>query len=378
MSAKFLRQWARDTFLTSGTMSGQTTKQDAGATLAAQGFVPGTPSAARHLNFELNALIESQRRYTEIAALMPRVRDVASDVTNDRMAVVYMGDRHLVAWTSSTGIVRVWDYGPSEIGGSVAPLTILNGLARKPNGLLVAVGFGGNNNVWSNDDGDTWTNGGAIAAVTRDVIFNPIYSRFQAISTGAVYSTDGTSWTSVALSGITRDLALLPNGNVITTTGSGPITMAMTTNGGTSWAASGTLSNAADYTSAGALAGAGVDNVYHAGKLTSGGAIRISMTEDGTTWTGIATISASDFVSGSSGFKLMQCPQTGMLVLFVRHDTQPGHALYMSTDQGVTWSDPIQMADGYDEFRVGVANGKVFVLDGGATPALGVSDGIGE
>lgn len=378
---RFPPNWASNANYSSGIDVGTPTKTDPGS--YANGFVGGTAAAPQHVNFLLQAGFSVARRALTVAMCKPRkVPDLTLDVLGS-VAPVSTG-LHLqavVGTTHSAGVPRLSDI-ESDIGGIVAGVTgAVNGAARDPSsGRILIVGAGGARRcAFSSNGGGSWTQGGDLTEAGLAVIWNTTYSRFQVLCSGDLkYSADGAAWTNVVIVAGTADrgMAMLPNGDTCVVSTTAPYATVVSTNGGTSWSAGGSLPNAGSLGTGGCLAGAGLDYAWHAGTIA--GNIQISRTSGNfSSWIAIATISPPAGHTFGSALCLRQCLETGALWLGI--NTAEGAALiYGSLDGGGTWSDPIAGGGGVvfnSPSRLHTVNGRCWLTDDAG--GLYVSDGIG-
>jgi hypothetical protein len=279
----------------------------------------------------------------------------------------------------SGGVPLIVDGGDLSLGGVIASITgAVGGAAYDPTGgRIVLVGVGGNRSAYSDDGGATWSAGGDLGGSGTGLIWNPTYSRFQALySNHARFSSNAVAWTDVALNNVGRGIGMLPNGNTYVLSGAGPTAISVSTNGGTSWAAAGAVPNAADMTDRGTIAGAGIDYVYHAGvRASTDGLVQIARSTDGTTWTTVAEFAKINGLSFGVIAGIRQCPDTGTLFVFVGIGAANMGAIYASVDQGATWSEPLFVYGSYPVSGLSAAHGRIFLT--GNNGFIYGSDGVG-
>lgn len=370
------RAFASDDLFTSGSAASTETKTDPGAALSAQGFIPGR-TGAQHHNWLFHSLTVAARRQLALTLCKPRRLGITCDQAGG-IGVCSLGQGlpAIVGNGHSGGVPKAFE-GDVTLGGVVASLSIVNGAAYNPAGRIVLVGGGGNRCCYSTDNGVNWIAGGDVGGTTTDVIWNPVYSRFQASYPGHLrYSTDATSWTDVAVTGhLNRGIARLPNGDTFVVTAENPVVLKRSLNGGTSWVAAAAVPNATQIlANRGTITGTGRDNVYHAA-ITDllDGLVQISSTADGVTWSvkaSLPLVGSYDFVSTAI---IKQCPDTGVLFLLVGQGAGT-LLIYASLDQGATWTEPLQQASTTFEC-MDVAHGRLFLLN--AAGELFATDGAG-
>jgi hypothetical protein len=344
------------------------TKTDPGAAAALTGFEAGNPMASAHFNFLWNqSSVTSREQFRR--ACYPRKLAVTDDTTG-RFAVIGQGigphKQVVLANLHSAGVSLARGESVLDGGAAASISASVRGAARNSTtGRLVLVGSGGNHNCFSTNGGVSWSAGGALGGVGLEVTWNPTYSRFQAVYSGnAVYSTDATAWTAVAVAGASNSgIALLANGNTIMLVGA-TAAFSRSTDGGSTWGATGgTVSYSADLANKGHVCSAGDSLAYHAG-LHSDGTVRVATSADGITWTQAASVSAPTGLTFSNStfddIKIRQCLDTGLLALVCQ--TTAGVVLFASGDQGATWTDGWQ-TDITDARSMDVAGGRIFLVD---------------
>jgi hypothetical protein len=373
-SLQLPRPWATNVNYSSGPDTGTPTKVDPASD--ANGFISGSVASAAHVNYHVAQLTRAARRALALKLCKPRRLGLTSDQAGGiGVCSIGRGLPAIVGNGHSAGVPRAFD-GDINLGGVVASITgAVNGAAVNGSSRIVLVGGGGNRSCFSDNGGTAWSAGGDLGGTGLDVIYNSTFSRFQAGYSGHMrYSSDATAWTDVVVAGYLGKgigLSSVPNGRVtVVQTGVSPVTASKSANGGTSWAAAGTIANAASIT-AGSVGGAGLDNIYHAGVL-SGGSIQISSTPDGVTWTVVNTL-APVASNNYTAALIRQCPDTGVLFLLTGLATGTV-AILASLDGGATWTEqvyaPVTAAACY-----GVAHGRIFILN--AAGELFASDGAG-
>lgn len=189
------------------------TKVDPGAAGALQGFVPGLPIAAQHNNHVFNAYSCAIRRdlATKLCVLRARRPDgltyISTD-TNELCGVVSASSSGLILIAKGDRSVTIGDGDNVMSGAGAMAGTTSNVLAAARNGTrIVVVGTGGNRNAFTTDDGETWTEGGALTLghTANAIIWNNAHGRFitsrltgQAGALSIHHSTNGVAWAEVA------------------------------------------------------------------------------------------------------------------------------------------------------------------------------------
>jgi hypothetical protein len=362
---------------------------DPGAAQAAQGFVPGvTPFSPAELNY----ILSTQSKVARAAFMMQTCKGrpipglTLSSAVGGAPVSLGAGKPVVVAHVHSGGTLNMTDMGNPTFGGTMASITgAINGAAYDPGaGRILAVGSGGNRTAISTNGGVSWSAGGDLGGTGLSLIWNPIYSRFQALWSGNLaWTTNGAAWTNVATSYSSNvGIGMLPNGTTAVLGSTTPVSFVVSTNGGTSWSASGSTISNANSTSGGLVGlvtGGGLDYIYHWVTLASG-VIQVSRTSDLSTWSVVATLSApSGFATWGAGGRFMQCPNTGLLFLQAQPTGADFACLMCSADQGVTWSNPLFNPVSFTFAGVGtmsVAQGRLWAFD--AAGAVYVTDGLGQ
>lgn len=379
MTTTILAPFATNDNYSSGPDVGTPTKVDPAS--PSNGFVSGTGIAPQHVNYLLNGAVSGSRRAVTLMVKPRLIYDAGSEISFGIVTTVTV-PRTLIA-IAGVAAALVSDLGSYETTGTPASITgNASGAARNSSsGRIVLVGSGGNANCYSDDEGATWTAGGALGGAATHVIWNATHARFQALYAGhARYSTDATAWTDVALTGAGSlgsggHLAVLSNGNVVTDVGVG--SYKMSTDGGTSWATSSAPPSSGTAAHRGILAGNGGSTIYHAVLLPSGN-YQISASADGNTWSVVSTMvppfgmAWDDALNGPG---LAVCPDTGW-VFFLGTNESIGNGvcvLYGSPD-AINWTDPLVLSRYVTPSSLGASRGRVFVIDSAGN--LYASDGV--
>lgn len=378
--------WASNTNFATGPDAGQPCKVDPGAALSAEGFEPA-PVVAAHINFVLNAMSKAERRMYGLAlcqlyALGRNVSGLSSDIAVTSLGSVLGGA--VLGVVNASGSILVMG-GASKLIGSLASITTApTAAAYDPVGnKLIVVGNGGSNCCIASSPAFTFAAGGVLGGAAVNIIWNAVKSRFLALYAGNVsFSTNGAAWTNVAVAGAGTNavpgMAQLANGNVVVlTAASGPPTMSLSSNGGTSWASTG--APAGNFNSGCSVAGAGFSEIYFAGVELGTNILRVFASSDGNVWTlrYSATVGYNGGTIAAGLGHIQQCPDTGALFLSV----QAGNitTLQASLDSGATWTDPLPVTNigfntGATHRGWGVANGRVFAA--GSDGVIYATDGL--
>jgi len=416
---------------------GVATKVAMTAAQRANGFVPGKPIAAEHLNSELNLInagsgvnaaaiaangVSIAANGVSIAALnqwnlraatvrcIPRYTGLTTADTSGVLAVASRlrsprGDAHadifnrgaVVAFVDAAGVAAVSDHGAAPMAGAgiISITSQVRGLAFNPNGAghFVAVGTGGNQSCYTaSGEPISFIAGGALGGAGRYVLWNPTYSRFMALyADHARYSADATAWTDVTVTGVAastmQGMARLANGNVVTPSSvTGPV-LKISTNGGTSWATTTGVPSGSPYIGIISVTGEGFDTVWFAAVRASDSAVLVAKSTDGQAWSTVTTLGTAfwGMLSGMTQATIKQCPDTGILFLCASPGAGSVHqasvAFSASLDQGVTWSAPAYFGFGKtgnicnSAAGWGVAGGRIICVDDSGR--LYASDGFG-
>ncbi len=171
---------------------GEATKVAMTAAQRANGFMPGTPIAVEHLNYELAALgaaIEGSalsNLTTETSGTANSLNDAVWDAANEQFVAV-----------GGSGTIIASPQGRDWTAQTTGVATELNGVAASPS-VIVAVGDG-DTALSSDDGGATWeSNEGDTGEDLNDVEWFAAASLFVAVGNNGAISTspDGVTWTS--------------------------------------------------------------------------------------------------------------------------------------------------------------------------------------
>jgi hypothetical protein len=394
------RRWATDELYTAGSASGTPTKEDPGAALAAQGWIPG-PVGAQHLNYEL-AAVTAMMRNAARAWLIPRKLDHVFGSSVQSIAAVHVhvpatisseGIGTLVLAAGTDGVIKVND-GP--IVTQVTDLTGTHSLVSSAayddgaSDRIVVVHTGGALNQYTTDLGATWTAGGAMGFAAQDIIWNETLGLFLANSksgSSVARSTNAASWASA-----THTLAVNGNGGIACLSSGRTVICGQDSGGsprftisdnGSSWSDSGGFPDPAPLSHAtqGYICGNGGDVIWHVGWQTNPGAnLRISVSQDGINWTTRAdfTTLLHNIPPGATqptiAPRIMCCPNTGLLVVLMCQSATSRITAIASADGGFTWTDPVYFP-GSDLRMFALAGGRLFHSE--AVGNVGASDGVG-
>jgi hypothetical protein len=286
----------------------------------------------------------------------------------------------LVVKGNTNGVFRFLDISIAS-SGTVTVAAITSGvraLAQNPSsGRFLAVGIGGVKNAFSDNDGDTWTAGGAfgfggnpIAAVWDGTDFIVLDN-----TSSVAHSTNGVAWTpctggfdpinfqangttSIALLGTTPFIAGATN-----TPSVAPV-FTKSLDHGLTWAVVGSgVPNPSNYVASGGLggiAGNGGSELYWLGN-DGNSQLPLHVSTDGATWTIRSRLPAL-LVASTAVPRLLMCRDTGLLVAAVT-ELLGIVAVAVSKDQGRTWSAAFRYnLTSVD--AIGLAKGKVFATIG--------------
>ncbi len=392
-TVKLPERWATNANYAAGPDVGTSTTSAPSS--AADGFTRGVVIAPQQVNYLLQRQASAARRAIAIAMCMPRKLEITLDATTGAMAAVCVAQNQpiLIGNQHAAGVPLVADAGIIREAGAIASITsAVLGAAWDPTGeRIVLVGTGGNRSCFSDDLGETWSAGGDLGASGLGLVWNPTYSRFVALKSGNIaFSSNAAAWTNVVVAGAGGfQIGLLPNGNMLTATGTTPTAFSLSTNGGTSWgAAGGTVPDAASMVTRGESAGAGLDYVYHLSRH-SDGTLRVDRTSDGATWSPMVTLTPPvgyDYGNGEGEHFIRQCANTGALWVNALLESAVAYkteAIYCSLDQGATWTEPLTFSTSALGFihsgTVSAAGGRLIMCPSGADAAgsLYATDGIG-
>lgn len=396
------RRWASDTNYSSGPDNGTPTKVDPGSARAAQGWLPGDPVAAQHLNDLMAGAAAATRRQLAIAALRTRATDIDDAETGSSALGAAAVGPSANAEGLDTVIVKgenAYSLDDSDVSVALGTLPVGFGVMRDVaydgTSRFLAVGVGGTRNASSTDGGVTWAAGGTLApcyAIVRDAThgkFLAIASSGNAVSN----STNGTAWTSVStsLTSAQGGIAVLSSGRVVVcgVDGASFPRMSLSNDGGATWAdASGHPDDSGApgaFLTEGYICGNGGSEIWHVGTRGSpSSGLKVSVSTDGNTWTTRAEFTTADDnlppaavqPSGTDQPRILCCQNTGMLVIVAPASTAgPAGRTFAiaSFDGGFTWTEPAYFA-GVGITQYAVASGKLYHNRGALVLQ---SDGVG-
>lgn len=353
------RRFASDTNYSSGPDTGTPTKVDRGAALTAQGFIPGSPVPAQHVNHALNAATGIARRTLSVDMLrLTELRLAGTSITDtaESMAAASVGVGYPVVACKTAQAFGVTDCGRFKVLGVPASITsLVTGAARDPatNRILI-VGTGGNRCAYSDDSGVTWTAGADIGEVPQAVVWNASKGRFiTSNGTSTKRSTTGAAaWSAGTISNSSSGgLAVLSNGNTVACGDGFSVAFSISTDGGATWSDSaGTIPNAGAAADAGWVVGNEGASIFHIARLTAGAnTFQVSRSSDGSSW-GVAKTFAMPHAGASANRpKILMCQNTGLLVAimpFTPAISSPGDITMISASlDGSEWTEPFYVSD---------------------------------
>jgi hypothetical protein len=393
MTAALPPDWATSELYLSGPDVGTPTKVDPSS--PENGFIRGVIAAPQHVNFLFNKHVSASRRAFEVAALRLRTLRLDGDTNDDAqdcLAAVGQGPLTVLLTANTTGVLEIYDTDPYFVLGAFDSIDV--GAAADAGGLrvatdgsrILAIGITGTDTAtdFSDDGGGTWTAGGlfdnAFGSISW-VVWDDVNSVFVGGSSATIFrkSSNGVAWSDLVNTNEPRSearLACLTAGPLLGVRNTNPMTFALSTDA-TNWTVSGgSVANASQLASItdNCVCGA-LDTFYHVGRITSG-ALQVSSSADGATWSTLATITPAS--AGMSDFeaeapRILECPNTGLLIIACRANTDTRTLLFASTD-GVDWVGPHIIPPAFNPDNIAVANGRVFAKSG---TQLLASDGIG-
>jgi len=375
------------------------------APIKAGGWSQGQPLTPAHLNDFQAKLIGAGDDIDRIthrqlpALLLPRLLEATFAVTNETLAVINPdgeGKPTLVMRSGADGVVEVLDTPIAVVKGTLSEAVAGGAVSAAYSSTLQRVVLVPTTNAsstkcanYTDNRGTTWFVGGDMGFLAEQVVWNPTHARFicRGPTTQVSHSPDADispGWTvtthSLSTSGL-GGMAVLSGGRTVICgrDGSDFPRMSISDNGGTSWSDSGgyPAPPSGSWLNEGYITGNGGSKIWHAGFIS--GALRVSTSPDGVTWTPIADLTTADnnmppaLLQPSAAIvpKLMCCPNTGLLVLIGARTTDGSFAI-ASVDEGLSWSAPIFFPAG-TLHGYGVASGRLFYAKGTRTMA---SDGF--
>lgn len=214
---------------------GQPTKVAPTAAQRANGFVPGQPVAAEHVNYELHKLSKGLPDAIEASALC-NLEERTSGVATQLNAVCWDAQNAQFVAVGASGVILTSPHGNTWTSQTSGVATAIHAVAANSS-LIVAVGAGGV--ILTSPDGVTWTSQtSGVATGLNGVAWFDAAGLFIAVGAGGVIRTspDGVTWTgrtsgtAITLAGVTSNgsLAVAVGGDGFTT----PVTRS---SNGTSW-----------------------------------------------------------------------------------------------------------------------------------------------
>ena len=284
----------------------------------------------------------------DLALLQLRLIDDANPFTDTASSIAVARQSNGVMIICKAGANDVHRFSESDDSGvgAIGTLTSITSLVTDlaiSTGRAVAVGTGGNRCCFTVDFGVTWTAGANLGATPDRIIrLAAIHSRFLvsfAAGVNVAYSSDGAAaWVNAATSLVSAQggLASFSNGDALAGgLDGGGVAMSRSTNGGTSWLATATVPNPADYSSAGWIDGNGGTTIYHIGPLTAlPTQVRICSTDSTMNW---QLKDQLQFGVTITGTRILVDNFYNVLVALASFAT--GTVAMVSRDGGVTWSD---------------------------------------
>jgi hypothetical protein len=274
-------------------------------------------------------LIDDSNPYVDTAASLGCARQ-----SNGTIIVVKSGANDVHRFSESD------DSGQGGIGTLTSITSLVTDIAITT-GRAVAVGTGGNRCCFTVNFGATWSAGSDLGATPDRIIYNSTYSRFLvsfAAGVNVAQDVDGAStWTNAGTGLVSAQggLAHFSNGDTLACglDGSADVAIARSTNGGTSWAATNTVPNPADYVDSGWIDGNGGSTIYHVG-FTGTGELRICSTDSTMNWQ-----LRSSFAAGAVSSKPRILVDNFFDVVVILYTFSTATIAQVSRDGGVTWSD---------------------------------------
>jgi hypothetical protein len=367
---KLPRTWASDTNYTNGSAAGTPTKADPGATLAAEGFVPGR-AGAQHFNFELNAHSTAGRLALR-NALVCHLADTGTTSESSLAAISAGQTSGILVIKSGASNVKLHGYsGGATTKGSVASITsLVTDAARSAAGRIVAIGTGGNECCFSVDNGANWSAGSNLAEVGGRIVYDTTNDEFIAnsiVGPDIYHDADGNStWSGVTTAldgGVTGGLAMLSGGTCYacgeTLAAPGDPAFITSTDGGVTWSAvsADTVNDPTTYVDTGCVVGNEGSQIWHVGRRQAGVSLRISRSSGGA-WTTVLNRNVGETYSARP--RILCCPQTGLLVVIAPMNTSLALIL-ASFDAGDTWLEVGTLPfTNYNDSAYALAGGRLF------------------
>src|SRR6185369_12000748 len=164
-------EWASNANYSAGPDTGTATKVDPAS--AANGYIRGVAAAAQAVNYELNLCTRADRRALQIACLQLRRVDLEGTAITDTaesMGAVQRNQGTPIVAVKTAQAFGIGDAARFTVQGVPASITSAVVDAATDGTRIIALGAGGNHNTFSDDDGVTWTAGGAPSVLTERYI----------------------------------------------------------------------------------------------------------------------------------------------------------------------------------------------------------------
>ncbi len=240
-----------------------------------------------------------------------------------------IGTSTAVALASSDG-GRTWTAQTLPPGGQ-----FLSSVSCPDPSSCLAVGAGSNGAPWAvqtSDGGSTWntlTLSGAASALYSISCASPsscIATGDASSASGFLTTSDGgQSWSAVPSSGMSAAMGVNCTGSVCVAVGSGTSSVNVSTDGGSTWKATGPDTEVQQYLGTSCPTSSTCVTV---GDTTTGG-FASATSDGGQSWTSPVT------VAGAADLFSISCPDS--TTCYAGGDTSATAAVYVSTDLGMTW-----------------------------------------
>lgn len=340
------------------------------ALLDEAGIAPsGTPDevgASDYLNALKAIAVEQPKR--DLLPVLLKLRQLSTETsftdTDESMGLLRLANGTILAVKSGSNDSKRLTECDDRMDnlGTVASITsLVTDLASSGSARVVAIGTGGNRCCFSTNSGSTWAAGSDLGATPHRIIYNDTHSVFMATYAAGVdvaFDADAASTWTIVSSGLTSGqggIAHFSNGDTLVCglDGSSEVEIAVSTDGGASWAPGATVPNPGDYDDSGTIIGDGGATIYHVGRV--GTDLRVCSTSAVLGWTLLATLPSSGIPADKP--RILLCPDTGVLAILWR--TSTATCVRVSRDGGASWSDQIfYRPRNLDSF--GIARGQIY------------------
>lgn len=358
-----IRIWAENEVYGSGhgSFTGLANKADPGATIAADGIVPGEEFRADHLNHQLHehSLAAIQARNAALRTY-ELVQGQTFTSPFQGIGAAYIDHLGLTGFCAGGEFYLVGDSPFATNPGNSNVDSLCNVLMYdEVTQRLVMIGTGTDNSAYSDNDGATWTTsttetsaGCHVGLWLAEDVFMGMPA--ESIATGVMLlSTDGgDNWAPLTAIDATDDVGRglcrcgLTNNAVLIYGLSHTIYTADETDTYTAWTNRGSIPDVGSLVTKGWVASSADGTAYLIAEYGDG--IRLySLATPSSAWQAVSTIDTSTLPT-INDMQLYIDQQEGLMHVFLSHGATRA-SIYSSTDGGLSWSGPGALLGTADE-----------------------------